>query len=95
MIAKVEPKHISATAARVRFGELMDAMKYRGETVIVERSGEEVAAVVPIADYRRMTRRVLSQEWWDDQQKVAEELERNLAGRPYPDEKELIDAGRD
>lgn len=95
MVTKLEPRHISATDARVRFGELLDAVKDRGETVIVEKSGQPLAAVIPIAEYNRLTRRVLSQDWWDDQQKVAEELERNLAGRPYPNEKELIDAGRD
>lgn len=97
MVARhsVEPRHISATDARVRFGELLTAVKERGETVIVEKSGEPLAAVIPMAEYRRLTRRVLSQEWWDDQRKVAEELERNLAGRPYPDERELIDAGRE
>ena len=95
MIAKAEPRHISATAARVRFGELLDAVKDRGETVIVEKNGEELAAVIPIAEYRRKTHRALDQDWWDRQNKVAEELERNLAGRPYPDERDLIDAGRD
>ena len=97
MVAKIkpEPRHINATDARVRFGELLDAIKNRGETVIVEKSGEPLAAVVPIAEYRRLTRRVLGQDWWDQQREIAEELERNLAGRPYPDVRELIDAGRE
>ena len=90
-----EPRHISATVARVRFGELLDAVRGKGETVIVEKSGEPLAALVPIAEYRRLTRRVLPQEFWDGVQEVAEELERNLAGRPYPNERELIDAGRE
>jgi prevent-host-death family protein len=97
MVAKksIEPRHVSATEARVRFGELLGAVKDRGDTVIVEKSGEEMAAVIPISEYRRLTRRVLPQEFWDRTRKVAEELERNLAGRPYPDERDLIDAGRD
>ena len=97
MVAKfdAEPRHMSATTARVRFGELLDAVKDRGETVIVEKSGEPLAAVIPIAEYRRLTRRVLDQDFWDRTRKVAEELERNLAGRPYPDERDLIDAGRE
>ena len=73
----------------------MDAVGDPGETVIVERGGRPHAAVIPIAEYRRLTRRVLPKEFWDGVQQVAEELERNLAGRPYPDERELIDAGRD
>lgn len=44
---------MSATEARVHFGELMDGVE-RGETVIVERGGEPRAAVVPLADYVRM-----------------------------------------
>lgn len=95
MVEKLEPRHVSATTARVRFGELLDAVKDRGETVIVEKSGEPHAAVIPISEYRRLTRRVLPQEFWDGTRRVAEELERNLAGRPYPDVRELIDAGRD
>jgi prevent-host-death family protein len=97
MVGKLrsEPRHISATDARVRFGELLDAIKDRGETVIVEKSGEPLAAVIPISEYRRLTRKVLDQAWWDEQREIAEELERNLAGRPYPDVRELIDAGRD
>ncbi len=90
-----EPRHISATMARVRFGELLDAVKERGETVIVEKSGEPLAAVIPISEYRRLSRRGLSQDWWDRQQEIAEEIERNLAGRPFPDVRELIDADRD
>jgi prevent-host-death family protein len=90
-----EPKHVSATEARVRFGEILGAVKNRGETVIVEKSGEPLAAVIPISEYRRMSRRGLSQEWWDRQGEIAEEIERNLAGRPYPDVRELIDADRD
>jgi len=92
---KGEPRHISATTARVRFGELLDAVNDKGETVIVEKSGEPLAVVIPIAEYRRLTRRVLDQDFWDRTRKVAEELERNLAGSPYPDERDLIDAGRE
>jgi prevent-host-death family protein len=95
MVAKPEPRHVSATEARVRFGEVLSAVDERGETVIVEKSGQPLAAVIPIAEYRRLTRRVLDQDWWDRQRKVAEELERNLAGRPEPDVKDLINAGRD
>ena len=50
---------------------------------------------VPVDPTTGNARRVLSQEWWDKQREIAEELERNLAGRPYPDVRELIDAGRD
>ncbi len=46
-------RRVSATEARVHFGELMDGVE-RGETVIVERGGEPKAVVVPLADYVRM-----------------------------------------
>lgn len=44
---------VSATEARVHFGELLDAVQ-RGETVIVERAGQPRAAVIPIAELERL-----------------------------------------
>lgn len=43
---------ISATEARVRFGELMRRVTERGETVVVERGGEVV--VLSVEEYERL-----------------------------------------
>ena len=45
---------MTATEARVHFGELLETVK-RGERVIVKRSGRPVAVFVPPEEYRRLT----------------------------------------
>lgn len=42
---------VSATEARVRFGELLDGVTARHDVVFVERAGKEVAVVVSVEDW--------------------------------------------
>ena len=95
MVVKKEPRHVSATEARVHFGELLQAVDQSGETVIVERGGRELAAVIPIEEYRRRSRLPLPAEWWDESRKAHQELIQSLNGEPTPLIRDLIDAGRD
>lgn len=44
-------RRVSATEARVRFGELLDGVTNRHDVVFVERAGKEVAVVVSIEDW--------------------------------------------
>jgi prevent-host-death family protein len=44
---------VTATEARVHFGELLDAVAEKGDAVIVERAGRPLAVVVPIDEWRR------------------------------------------
>jgi prevent-host-death family protein len=39
--------HISATEAARSFSELMNRVRYRGESFIVERSGKPICEIVP------------------------------------------------
>ncbi len=45
-------RRVSATEARVRFGELLDGVISRHDVVFVERAGKEVAVVVSVDDWR-------------------------------------------
>lgn len=45
-------RRVSATEARVRFGELLDGVTFRHDIVFVERAGREVAVVVSLADWQ-------------------------------------------
>jgi prevent-host-death family protein len=50
---------ITATEAKNRFGEVIRRVYRDGETLIVERSGLPVVAIVPVQEYRsRMTRQI-------------------------------------
>lgn len=95
MVARREPRHVSATEARVHLGELLRAVERDGEIVIVEKGGKPLAAVIPMDEYRRLHRPRLSAEWWQRQDKLAASIQRNLNGRELPDVKDLINAGRE
>jgi prevent-host-death family protein len=40
-------QQIGVTEARGRFGELVDLVRYRGDTVVLVKSGKPAAAIVP------------------------------------------------
>ena len=44
-------RRVSATEARVRFGELLDGVTARHDVVFVERAGKGVAVVVSVEDW--------------------------------------------
>src|SRR5918997_1886231 len=44
-------RRVSATEARVRFGELLDGVTARHDVVFVKRAGKEVAVVVSVEDW--------------------------------------------
>lgn len=45
-------RRVTATEARVRFGELLDGVMARQDVVFVERAGREVAVVVSVEEWR-------------------------------------------
>ena len=47
-------KTIGSREARNSFSHLIDEVHYGGQTIIVERSGRPMAAIIPIDDYRRL-----------------------------------------
>jgi prevent-host-death family protein len=46
--------HLGAKEARAQFADLLGRVHYRGETVIVERSGKPMVAVIPIELYEKI-----------------------------------------
>ncbi len=47
-------KAVSATEARIRFGELLRRVADRGEAVVVERSGRPAVVVLSLVEYERL-----------------------------------------
>lgn len=47
-------KCIEAWEARSGFGDLMDSVHYGGQTVIIERSGRPMVAVIPVEMYQQL-----------------------------------------
>ena len=82
---------ISATEARVKFGELMRRVYENDETVIVERDGEPRIAIVSIDSYKQMKGEESPWERWQaDLKHLHERLRAELQGRPLPSSVEII-----
>ncbi len=48
------PRTMSATQARMHFGDVMRRVVENGEAVIVERAGKPQVAVISLADYEQL-----------------------------------------
>jgi prevent-host-death family protein len=75
---------IAAFEARRKFGQILDTVGFRGDTVVVEKNGEPLAAIVPI--------HLLEQ--WEEQRRAFFDQMRATAERsnlPYEEAQELAD----
>jgi prevent-host-death family protein len=84
---------VSATEARIHFGELMRRAK--SGPVIVERDGKADVVVISKQEYDRLVENVPKPDWWSMVEKLHAELRVELAGRTLPDPAEIIRQGRE
>jgi len=47
-------RHVSAYEARTKFGEILDAVRYRKEPVVVEKNGRPAAVIVDLEAYQAL-----------------------------------------
>jgi prevent-host-death family protein len=80
---------ISATEARIHFGELMRRVVERDESVIVERGGKPEVVIISIAEYERL-RATGPDNWLERVDKVRERIRQELGGRILPSPEEVI-----
>jgi prevent-host-death family protein len=71
---------ISATKARVHFGELMRQVTEREQAVVVERDGRPQVVVLSVAAYERL-RAAASKAGWEDALGRAAEVAARIAAR--------------
>ena len=84
-------RKMSATDARIRFGELMRDVVEKQEAVVVERSGEPHVVVISIEEYERL--RAAQQDRQDWRELVAEaraQVRADLEGRELPAPEEIL-----
>lgn len=85
-------KHVSAFLARTRFGEILDAVRYRKEPYVVERNRRPVAAILDIEAFWALEARMLEdrfiEEYTDEriaaflkEDKLEERTARVVSGR--------------
>jgi prevent-host-death family protein len=87
---------VSATEARVHFGDLMRAVVDRGETIVVERSGSPQVVVLSVREYDRLREgREQPEEWELLLDRVHALIRQHHGDQPMPDAAEVINAGRE
>jgi prevent-host-death family protein len=84
---------VSATEARIHFGELMRKVVEHDETVIVERSGKPQVVVLSFDEYQRRLggpRREPEPNWEERIRRTRALIDKELAGRDLPDIDEIF-----
>ncbi len=91
-------KHISATEARVHFGEVMRQVVEQNQAIIVERAGEPQVAIVPVSEYHRLRRMQRSAEVDEALQRLAaigEKIRERRKTIAVPEPEEIIQQMRE
>lgn len=84
---------VSATEARIHFGELLRHVVDSGEVVIVQRDGKPQVAVLPVEEYERLKESQPGSDWRQTMQKaldLADRIRSGRGGRPLPPPEEVI-----
>ncbi len=90
----VMSRHVSATEARVHFGELLRAVQEDGDTIVIERGGRAAAVILPIAEYERREDEARSRSWRARIASLHDLWNREAGPGQLPDAVELIREGR-
>lgn len=82
-------KVISATEARIHFGELMHRVVECDEPIIVERGGKPEVVVLSIAEYNRL-RTQKHGDWLERADRLREQIQAKLDNRELLPSEEVI-----
>lgn len=87
---------VSATEARIHFGELMRRVVEQQETVIVERGGKPQVVVLSVVEYERLAaERQEPGDWLALIDQVRSQIKAELGDRRVPPSEEIIRQGRE
>jgi len=81
---------VSATEARIRFGELMRRVVEEQEPVVVERGGKPHVVVISIAEYERLRADQQRKNWKELAQQAREQIRAELGERRLTPPEEVI-----
>ena len=84
---------VSATEARIHFGELIQGVVEKQEAVIVEKSGKPQVVVVSVEEYERLKNRQTEDNWQSALERLTRLRERIAArrqGQPIPSSVDII-----
>ena len=82
---------VSATEARIKFGQLMQRVSDTDETVIVERDGVPRVAILSIESYRNLKNQESPLRQWDvELRRFHERLRAEVGDRKLPSSVDII-----
>jgi prevent-host-death family protein len=86
---------VSATEARIRFGELMREAVETNEAIVVERGGKSYVVVLSVEEYERLVRRQQRAEWKELAHAARAQIQADLGGRTLPSPEEILEEARE
>jgi prevent-host-death family protein len=86
---------VSATEARIRFGELMRRAVENHETIIVERGGRSHVVVISVEEYERLLERQQQGGWKELVHGARAQIQADLGDRTLPRPEEILDQIRE
>jgi len=81
---------VSATEARIRFGELMRRAVESRKPIIVERGGKPHVVVVSVQQYEQLLRRQQHSDWREMVQRARAQSQADLGGRRLPPPERIV-----
>ena len=91
-------KTMSATEARIHFGELMRHVTEQQEPVIVERAGRPQVVIISVSEYENLVAQSASQNWRETFYKItqlSQTIKERREGEPLPPPEEIIQEMRE
>jgi prevent-host-death family protein len=86
---------VSATEARIHFGELMREAVETNEAIIVERGGKSQVVVLSVEEYERLLKRQQQDEWKGLVRGARAQIQADLGGRTLPPPEEILKQARE
>jgi prevent-host-death family protein len=86
---------VSATEARIRFGELMRQAVENHETIIVERGGRSHVVVISMEEYERLLKRQQQGDWKELVHGARTQIQADLGDRTLPRPEEILEQVRE
>ena len=86
---------VSATEARIRFGELMRQAVENHETIIVERGGRSHVVVISVEEYERLVKQQQRGDWKELVHGARARIHAELGDRTLPRPEEILEQVRE
>jgi prevent-host-death family protein len=86
---------VSATEARIHFGELMRRAVENHETIVVERGGKSHVVVLSVEEYQRLVKGQQPGDWQELVRGARAQIQADLGGRNLPPPEEILEQVRE